>query len=94
MYHKHISEQHRPADGSTVADEVEGKLFIQVSINGIIGSNEPECIAIGRGAKDGSHADVSASANPVFYYDLLAQFLRKELADNPGDGVVGAARRE
>src|SRR6516165_10718978 len=65
MYDKHISEQHCPADGSTVADEVEGKLFIQGRINGIIGSNEPECIAIGRGAKDGSHADVPASANPV-----------------------------
>ena len=49
---------------------------------------------IGRGAKDGSHADVPAGANPVFYYDLLAQFLCKELADNPGDGVVGTSRRE
>jgi hypothetical protein len=35
-----------------------------------------------------------ASTDPIFYYDLLAQFLRKELPDDPGDRVVGTSRRK
>ena len=72
----------------------KGSFSYMVALMALLRATNPSCIGIRRGAKDGSHADVPASANPVFYYDLLAQFLRKELADNPGDGVVGTSGRE
>src|SRR5262249_59435564 len=94
MHHEHIGQEHRSCDGSTVTKEVERKLFVQRRINGVVRSNVSDCVAVRRRTEDGSHSDVAASANSVFYYYLLAKFLRKELPDDSSDCVIRASRRK
>ena len=94
MHHEHIGQEHRYRDGSTVTEEVERKFFVQRRINDVVRSNESDCVAVGRRSEDGSHSDVAAGANPIFYNYLLAKFLRKELPDDSSNCVIRTSRRK
>jgi hypothetical protein len=81
-------------DGDAVADEIERKLLVERRVDGVVWTDEGDRVAIGRRAEYGLHADIAARAGPVLDDKLLPQMLRKILADDTRDDVVGAARRK
>jgi len=83
-----------PATGRAVANEIERQLVVERRIDGIVGSDEADGIAIGRRAQHRRHADISAGADLVLDDELLAEPLRQILSDDTRDDVVWPAGSE
>jgi hypothetical protein len=94
MHHHHVGEQHRPGNRLAVASEIERQLVVERRIDGIVGSDEADGIAVGRRAQHRRHADISTGANLVLDDELLAQAFRQILSDDARHGVVWPAGGE
>src|SRR5439155_1696825 len=90
----HVSQSHRPGNRDAVADEVEGKPFVERRVDGVVRADEDDSVTIWRSAECGLHADIAARTDPVLDDELLAQMIRQILADDARNDVVGAARRK
>src|SRR5256886_12024711 len=88
MHSHRVGEQNRPGTGYAVANEIERQLVVERRIDGIIGSDEADGIAVGRRAQHRRHADISAGADLVLDDELLAQLFRQILSDDARHGVV------
>ena len=82
-----------PAMGALSRRKSKGSFSYNVALMALFGATNP-IVAVRRRTEDGSHSDVAASSNPVFYYYLLAKFLGKELPDDSSDCVIRASRRK
>src|SRR5438552_5818274 len=94
VYLHHVSQSHRPGNRDAVADEVEGKPFVERRVDGVVRADEDDSVTIWRSAECGLHADIAARTDPVLDDELLAQMIRQILADDARNDVVGAARRK
>src|SRR6266568_5471261 len=89
VYLHHVSQSHRPGNRDAVADEVEGKPFVERRVDGVVRADEDDSVTIWRSAECGLHADIAARTDPVLDDELLAQMIRQILADDARNDVVG-----
>ena len=83
-----------PAIGVEIVHEVERDVLVQRLVDGVVGRDEADGIAVGRRRQHVLHADIAASADVVLDHDRLAELFRQVLGEQARDGVVGSAGGE
>jgi hypothetical protein len=91
VHHHHVGEQHRPGNRRAVANEIERQLVVERRIDGVVGSDEADGVAVGERAQRRRHADISTGADLVLDDKLLAQAFRQILSDDARHSVVWSA---
>ena len=71
-----------------------GYVLIERVVDGVVGRDEADGVAIGRRRQNVLHADIAAGADVVLDHDRLAELLRQILAEEARDGIVGSAGGE
>src|SRR5262249_56619072 len=94
MYYHDFGRASDASDRRDVADEIEIELVVERRIDRAGRTDQEERVAVCRRAHDRFGADVGAATRPVVDYELLAEPLRKPLADEARRDVVCAARRD
>src|SRR5262249_12533305 len=77
-----------------VADEIERQLGVERGADEIVRPDEADGVAVRRSREVGLGADVAAGANPVLDDELVAEFFRQILSEQPRRDVIWPAGRE
>jgi hypothetical protein len=93
-HHHDIGEPHHAGDRSGVAQEHERKVLVQRRPDGIVGGDEHDGVAVGRGIDHGVGGDHAAGSDAILDDELLAEVSRQPLAEHPRHDVVRPAGRK